>query len=91
VETAADQYIVTFGGKPPPTVLGADYGARVYINSKTGKVDKRSSHGREGDRGAAREGRCEGVIGGSLREFLRLPAQWIRKKPAGGDPAHATG
>lgn len=40
VEKSGDQYIVTFGEKPPPGVRGADYTARVYVNSKTGKVEK---------------------------------------------------
>ncbi len=40
IELKEEQYIVTFPFKLPPNSLGPDYAARVWIDSKTGKVIK---------------------------------------------------
>lgn len=40
VEQSSDQLIVTFGSAPPIGIRGADFDAKVFINRKTGKVDK---------------------------------------------------
>ena len=40
VELKGDQYIVIFVHKLSPGVLGADYDAKVWLNAKTGRVEK---------------------------------------------------